>query len=107
MRTYQQKFRYEQLELLNPQIPSNPSTPSPAPSIAALIKGAWQAIVNYLVVGSEVQVRKMSDSYGETWWHIYDPKTRTSVNLISEDDVRVWIEESYYRQPDRLESLTW
>lgn len=99
MRTYQQKFRYEDLESINPPTPATQSSNS----IASAAKALWQALMSSLVIGSELQVRKATDSLGQTWWRVYDPITNASADLVSEDDVRVWIEESYYRKSDRFE----
>lgn len=45
----------------------------------------------------EPQVQRVSDQGGQVWWHVYDPQTRESVYLESENEVLIWLEEHLSR----------
>ncbi|NJO79693.1 MAG: hypothetical protein HC827_15060 [Cyanobacteria bacterium RM1_2_2] len=45
----------------------------------------------------EPKVQRVSDQGGQIWWHVYDPQTRESVYLESENEVLIWLEEHLSR----------
>lgn len=47
--------------------------------------------------GSDPYIWHSSDQTGQTWWHTYHPQTGRRIDFESEDEVCVWIEESFYR----------
>jgi hypothetical protein len=57
----------------------------------------WQHLLTILTKGNDLQVWQTSDRFGNTWWNAYDPATGRSTSLASEAEMRVWIEERYYR----------
>jgi hypothetical protein len=62
------------------------------------LKKIWQHLVKFIVSSSELQVWQETDRHGQTFcWHAYDPATGHSACFGSEDEVRMWIEQSYYR----------
>jgi hypothetical protein len=65
--------------------------------LPALAK-CWQYFVTWVVKGSELEVWQELDSYGRSFcWHAYDPKTGRSACFGSENEMRAWIEQCYYR----------
>ncbi len=48
---------------------------------------AWSSIE------SEPQIKKIFDQEGHTWWQAYDPITRQTTYLESEEEVLIWLEE--------------
>lgn len=61
-----------------------------------------QLVINSLFTDLEFKVRKRKDRQGNVWWYVYDPKTGHTGCLASEQEVRMWIEESFYRQNSRF-----
>jgi hypothetical protein len=58
----------------------------------------WQQFVTYLIRASELQVWQELDRKGRIFsWHAYDPMTGRSACFGSEEEMRVWIEQCYYR----------
>lgn len=45
----------------------------------------------------EPKIAQKCDRQGQTYWQIYDPTTRHYTSLASEKEVRIWLEERYYR----------
>lgn len=45
----------------------------------------------------EPSVKQVSDQGGQVWWYVYDPQTRQSVYLESENEVLIWLEEHLSR----------
>lgn len=48
-------------------------------------------------ITAEPQIWQSVDNSGQTWWHVYSPRTGERVDLVSEDEVCTWIEQSFYR----------
>jgi hypothetical protein len=62
------------------------------------LRKIWQQFVTWLATSSELQVWQESDRQGRTFsWHAYDPITGRSACFGSEEEMRVWIEQYYYR----------
>lgn len=55
----------------------------------------WQAFVDGFFRQSEFKIRQRRDRHGNLWWIVYDPSTNRSAQLAFEDEVRMWIEQSY------------
>ncbi|KAM3099855.1 hypothetical protein ACKFKF_13490 [Phormidesmis sp. 146-12] len=45
---------------------------------------------------SEPQVRQRRDRFGQTYFQVYDPATRCSASLHSEQELRQWLEQRFY-----------
>ncbi|MEW6497542.1 MAG: hypothetical protein AB1589_34330 [Cyanobacteriota bacterium] len=67
------------------------------PQLFLLVNSIWQYIVSVLAQGQQPRVWQSCDRFGQTWWHGYDPATGRSICRDSEDKIRVWLEERYYR----------
>jgi hypothetical protein len=61
-----------------------------------------QLVINALFSEPEFKIRKSKDRQGNVWWYAYDPKTGHTGCLASEQEVRMWIEESFYRRNSRF-----
>ncbi len=58
----------------------------------------WQQFVRYLIRASELQVWQELDRKGQVFsWHAYDPITGRSACFGSEEEMRMWIEQCYYK----------
>lgn len=65
--------------------------------LKAKLQDAWQRAVAYLSTSSEPHVWRSQDSTGQVIWNAYDPLTRRSIERVSMNEVRVWLEERYYQ----------
>lgn len=57
--------------------------------------GKW--IENLLTIKCELKIWHGQDRAGCDIWKIYDPRTNRTFPLASEEEVREWIEKSFYR----------
>ncbi len=106
MRTIEQRLLHERLEfeVSDRQRPQRPVWMTLAINTAQAI---WHAVADGLMGGSDLRVWQSHDRQGQTWWHLYDPKTGDSAQVSSEEEALNWIEESYYRKPRKWEDLPW
>jgi hypothetical protein len=52
-------------------------------------------VASYLTSSNEPSVQLMRDRFGESYWKIYDPISRTLIHLKTEQEVRSWLESRY------------
>jgi hypothetical protein len=64
---------------------------------SSILPTVWQNLMNSLLNGFELQVWQTHLRNGNCSWHAYDPMTGHSACFGSEDDMRVWIEQRYYK----------
>ena len=57
----------------------------------------FQNVIEYLAGNSEPKISQIPTRDGNSIWQIYDPKTGKTEEFIGEEDVRIWIEQQYYR----------
>lgn len=62
----------------------------------------WDALHRALAmedraITAEPKIWQSTDELGRVWWHVYSPRTGERVDLASEDEVCIWIEQSFYR----------
>ncbi|MEM0979721.1 MAG: hypothetical protein AAGH78_05535 [Cyanobacteria bacterium P01_H01_bin.58] len=84
---------YQRLELL------------PSGSLYALNSTRlWQALrrlggqlVHVLAFGEEPRIRTRQDQNGQTVFDAYDPVTHRHIRNVSEDTLRLWLEQRYYQ----------
>lgn len=57
----------------------------------------WATLVKLAVGSSEPLIEKQHNPQGKTHYTIYDPVTQQRVAGLSETEVRVWLEQRYYR----------
>ncbi len=67
----------------------------------------WQKIVAALTEQDTqgFRVWKQTDRRGRTNWKVRDAATNEVIAFSSEAEVRIWIEESYYRQAVKARSF--
>jgi hypothetical protein len=62
-----------------------------------LLNNMWQYLVTAIAQRQEPKVWQSTDRFGQTRWHAYDPVTGRSVCRDCEAEIRIWLEERYYR----------
>ncbi|MDX2216406.1 MAG: hypothetical protein SFY66_24290 [Oculatellaceae cyanobacterium bins.114] len=66
----------------------------------SVLKTLGQQLLAFLSHGSELQIWQTQNRSGEAWWNVYDPITQQTVRLLSEMEVRIWIEQRYRGNAD-------
>ncbi len=66
------------------------------PQLSTKLSALWQGIATYLNSSSEPRVWQTHEA-GEMAWSAYDPITRTSIEQVSAQELRVWLEERHYQ----------
>lgn len=54
-------------------------------------------LFRYFARRDDLQVWQKKDRYGRSYWQACDPKTESKITLASEAEMRIWIEQRYYR----------
>ncbi len=69
------------------------------PNRESWLSRTWQKIVAALTAQDtqSFQVRKKTDRRGQTYWQVRNMAINETITFTSEAEVRIWIEESYYR----------
>lgn len=49
----------------------------------------------YLIDSAQLRVWHSCDSEGKIWWSAYDPNTKQFIDRVSEEQIRIWIEQRY------------
>lgn len=94
MRTYRQWLDYQELELISAQ---EPKLKRKHRIVLSILKD----IRNFLLSafkGSQLQLWQTVDSDGNIYWNGYDPQTNQSIQLATEEELRVWVDESVFRR---------
>lgn len=99
MRTQKQWLEYKKLELI-PLEPAEEKWLSRKQNsvdfqLINWLSQIWQTLGKVFEVSAEPQVWKTYDFKGNPIWHTLDPITGEASDWISENDVRVWLEERY------------
>lgn len=66
-------------------------------SLFSKFKAIWQRFMLVLICNNQLQVWQKVDRFGNSYWQAYDPKTDDFTLLGTEAEMRMWIEQSYYR----------
>jgi hypothetical protein len=80
--------------------PLSDERPVPQSKIQTLtlrLRQFGQRIWKALTSEPQLKVWQSKDHAGNVWYRVYDPKTGRTACLASEEEVRMWIEESFYR----------
>ncbi|MBD1865352.1 MULTISPECIES: hypothetical protein [Trichocoleus] len=56
-----------------------------------------QVLTNSRITSEEPEIQEISDRDGSYGWSVINPRTGQKTYLQSEDEVRVWLEERFYR----------
>lgn len=59
------------------------------------LKKLWDYLLEYLTDSSQLRVWYTCDPEGKIWWSAYNPTTKQSINKVSEEQIRIWIERRY------------
>lgn len=62
-----------------------------------IFKSLWQRFKQAIIGSSELQVWQAYDRNGNIYWQAYDPACDRSIYFGSEAEMRMWIEQYYYR----------
>ena len=46
---------------------------------------------------TDPQIWTTKNRNGQVQWNAYDPMTQQSINFLTEDDLRIWLENRHYR----------
>ena len=63
-------------------------------AIANVLKNIKHGLV---VDRNEPDVRQKQDRYGNLYWQVYDYKNNKFLTFGSDKEVRIWLEQRYYR----------
>lgn len=94
MRTRQQQYLYQKLELLESATANSNFLWHKA---LRLIQRVWTHVHPILFAREELQFWEISDRNGQIYWKVYDPTTCQIFYLDSLQSVLEWIEERHYR----------
>jgi len=91
---------YQRLELISDSQSTKSFTKSTIVTKAVSgLRSIWQALLTYCLTSSELSVWTKTNRAGQLVWKAYDPTTQTQVEFVSEQDLRIWLEERYYQMP--------
>lgn len=65
--------------------------------LSAKLNDIWQHTLSYFYTSSEPRIWRTEDSCGRTAWSAYDPMTGRSIEQVSVQDLRIWLEERHYQ----------
>lgn len=85
-------MKLSQRELILPFKPINQKS---KPSFWLKIKQLLESLLQSSLATPGLQVWSKRDRYGNTLWSAYDPLTGHSISRITEEQMRVWIEQQY------------
>jgi hypothetical protein len=86
---------YKRLELIQDE--------SRATSFVGFVNNLWQEAIARLQVTSEPRIWTVQDRQGNLHWKAFDPTTQRVVDCLTENDLRIWLEERHH-QPSYLAS---
>ncbi|WP_421658365.1 hypothetical protein [Leptothermofonsia sp. ETS-13] len=67
--------------------------------LLSLLQRTWQACVQTMSTQYEPKVTHKINRQGRiTSWQVFDPETGRSISFGSELEVRLWLEQRYYRR---------
>lgn len=69
---------------------------SEQPKLIGQLKAIAQKLIHWLVTKPELTVKQKVDCFGNVIWFVYDPMSKRSAHLTSEEEVRIWIEERFH-----------
>ncbi|WP_236738926.1 hypothetical protein [Chroogloeocystis siderophila] len=67
------------------------------PDIKIIFNRVLLHLFRYLTSRNDVQVWQKKDRHGRSYWQAYDPLTDKKISLASEAEMRIWIEQRYYK----------
>ncbi|MGK7891587.1 MAG: hypothetical protein AB4042_19840 [Leptolyngbyaceae cyanobacterium] len=94
MRTLDQQIRYQELELVAGR---SPRVPHPIKTLATRLGQSAQGVLRWFTPSHDPHIWTTTLKGGQTCWHVYDPVDQQRLTLISEEEVRVWLDNRYNR----------
>jgi len=61
-----------------------------------VIHRIWSSVTELFSPSSELRIFTGRDRHGNTYYRVYDVLTQDLHRFESEDEVRIWLEQSYY-----------
>jgi hypothetical protein len=58
----------------------------------------WERTLSEFSFSSEPHVWQTQDSTGKELWNAFDPMTKRSIERVSANELRVWLEERHYQR---------
>ncbi|HEY9627873.1 MAG TPA: hypothetical protein V6C84_11275 [Coleofasciculaceae cyanobacterium] len=65
-------------------------------SLVTKLNNVWKKTIAFLNTSSEPRVWPSQEA-GQVTWNAYDPSTRISIEQVSVQELRVWLEELHYQ----------
>jgi len=65
--------------------------------LLSLLNKIFKSFLAIAIDHNQLQVWQTLDRCGNTWWYACDPVTGRSTCVATEDEMRVWIEQRYYK----------
>jgi hypothetical protein len=93
-----QSPHYQTLELITNSTSANTTKSS---NFASKLKQIWRVLVDILTSTNQPAIYTTESKSGVTQWIIYDPVTGYRTRLGSEEEVRIWLEQSYYQRQEK------
>ncbi len=66
-------------------------------SLKQIIRRVWHGLIELFSPSSELRIFTGRDRHDNTYYRVYDVSTQDFHRFESEDEVRVWLEQRYYR----------
>lgn len=55
----------------------------------------WDMVLSLL--SNESRIWQGRDRFGKLYWHIYDPSGDRSITFTSEQEIRKWLDQRFYK----------
>lgn len=72
-------------------------------SLVQQLSHAWSQMLAHLSPSSEPHVWATQDATGRTLWNAYDPITGRSLRQVSDEEMRIWLEERHHGDRFQME----
>ena len=82
---------YQSVELVSSQPPRKTQR------LGEKLNSLWQALLAHFKASSEPHVWQSRNALGEVVWNAHNPMTGQSIDQVSEQEVRAWLEERHYQ----------
>lgn len=66
-------------------------------SFKQILHRVWHSLIELFAPSSELRIFTGRDRHGNTYYRVYDVSTQDFHRFESEDEVRIWLEQRYYR----------
>ena len=94
MKPLMSRLEYQQLELICPPNSKHHFRLTLQAKLNTLLQ-MWQTFVYQLIEPQNLHLWCTRDRQGKMQWNAYDPTTKRSIYNVSEEQMRVWIEQRH------------